>query len=104
MFDTQIAAALTGMPAQIGYGELVRRMLGVELAKSHTRTDWSRRPLSAEQIEYALDDVRYLVPLKARLEEQLEQLGRHDVARGGARGARERREPSRRSGRRRGCG
>jgi len=76
VFDTQIAAALAGMPAQIGYGELVRRTLGTELAKSHTRTDWSRRPLSTEQIEYALDDVRYLLPLKADLEEQLDRLGR----------------------------
>jgi len=76
VFDTQIAAALTGLPAQIGYGELVRRLLGKELAKSHTRTDWSRRPLSPEQIEYALDDVRYLLPLKAHLEEQLERSGR----------------------------
>ena len=76
IFDTQIAAALTGLPAQIGYGELVRRSLGTDLAKSHTRTDWSRRPLSAEQVEYALDDVRYLLPLKAHLEEQLDQLGR----------------------------
>jgi ribonuclease D len=76
VFDTQIAAALTGMPAQIGYGELVRRTLGKELAKSHTRTDWSRRPLSPEQVEYALDDVRYLLPLKSDLEEQLDRLGR----------------------------
>jgi ribonuclease D len=76
LFDTQIAAALTGLPAQIGYGELVRRLLGKELAKSHTRTDWSRRPLSPEQIEYALDDVRYLLPLKVQLEEQLERSGR----------------------------
>jgi ribonuclease D len=76
VFDTQIAAALAGMPAQIGYGELVKRLLGVELAKSHTRTDWSRRPLSPEQVEYALDDVRYLLPLKSQLEEQLERLGR----------------------------
>lgn len=78
VFDTQIAAALTGLPAQVGYGELVRRLLGKELAKSHTRTDWSRRPLSPEQIEYALDDVRYLLPLRATLEEQLERGGRLD--------------------------
>jgi ribonuclease D len=76
VFDTQIAAALTGLPAQVGYAELVRRLLGHELAKTHTRTDWSRRPLSPEQIEYALDDVRYLVPLKSLLEEQLDKLGR----------------------------
>ena len=76
VFDTQIAAALTGLPAQVGYAELVRRLTGHELPKTHTRTDWSRRPLSPEQIEYALDDVRYLLPLKTLLEEQLSKLGR----------------------------
>jgi ribonuclease D len=76
VFDTQVAAALAGFAAQVGYAELARRLLGVELPKAHTRTDWSRRPLSPEQIEYALDDVRHLVPLKLRLEEQLEKLGR----------------------------
>lgn len=76
VFDTQIAAALTGEPAQIGYADLVRRLLGHELAKAHTRTDWSRRPLSTEQIEYALDDVRYLLTLKTQLEERLDRLGR----------------------------
>jgi ribonuclease D len=76
VFDTQVAAALAGFAAQVGYAELVRRLLGVELPKAHTRTDWSRRPLSPEQIEYALDDVRHLIPLKLTLEEQLEKLGR----------------------------
>jgi ribonuclease D len=76
VFDTQIAAALVGFAAQIGYAELARRLFGVELPKAHTRTDWSRRPLSPEQIEYALDDVRHLIPLKLALEEQLEKLGR----------------------------
>ena len=76
VFDTQIAAALTGLPAQIGYGELVRRVLGRELSKAHTRTDWTRRPLSPEQLSYALDDVRYLLPLRAALLAQLETLGR----------------------------
>ncbi len=76
VFDTQIAAALAGFAAQVGYAELARRLLGVELAKAHTRTDWSRRPLSAEQIEYALDDVRHLIPLKLELEERLDKLGR----------------------------
>lgn len=76
VFDTQIAAALAGFAAQVGYAELARRLLGVELPKAHTRADWSRRPLSPEQIEYALDDVRHLVPLKLSLEERLEKLGR----------------------------
>jgi ribonuclease D len=76
VFDTQIAAALAGLPAQVGYAELVRRLLGRDLAKSHTRTDWSRRPLSDEQLEYALDDVRFLLPLAAELEQRLDRLGR----------------------------
>ena len=62
LFDTQIAAALCGHPSQVGYAELVRRLLGHEVPKGQTRTDWSRRPLSIEQIEYALDDVRHLLP------------------------------------------
>lgn len=76
VFDTQIAAALAGFPAQIGYAELARRLLGVELAKAHTRTDWTRRPLSAEQQEYALDDVRHLLALRASLLETLERKDR----------------------------
>jgi ribonuclease D len=76
VFDTQIAAALTGLPAQVGYAEAVRRRLGRELPKSHTRTDWSRRPLSPEQLDYALDDVRYLLPLAHSLEDELGRLGR----------------------------
>ena len=76
VFDTQVAAALLGFPAQVGYADLVREILGIELHKSQTRTDWSRRPLSAAQIEYALDDVRHLPPLRGKLAGRLEQLGR----------------------------
>jgi ribonuclease D len=71
VFDTQIAAALAGHPSQVGYAELARRLLGVELPKAHTRADWSRRPLSAEQQEYALDDVRHLAALREKLLETL---------------------------------
>lgn len=76
LFDTQVAAALTGMPAQIGYSELVRRLLGVELEKGQTRTDWSRRPLSAAQLHYAIEDVRHLATLRDLLLEQIDKLGR----------------------------
>jgi len=76
VFDTQIAAALAGFPAQVGYAELARRLLGVELDKAHTRTDWTRRPLSAEQQEYALDDVRHLLGLRASLLVTLAAKGR----------------------------
>lgn len=76
LFDTQLAAAFLGLPAQIGYGNLVAERLGHTLAKGHARTDWTRRPLSAEQLEYAADDVRYLVPLYANLRSALEANGR----------------------------
>jgi ribonuclease D len=76
VFDTQIAAALAGHPAQIGYAELTRRLLGVELSKAHTRADWSRRPLSAAEQEYALDDVRHLAALRAGLLDTLAVKGR----------------------------
>src|ERR1700685_4194964 len=76
LFDTQVAAALTGLPAQIGYGDLVKQLLGASLHKAETRTDWSRRPLSSGQLAYALDDVRYLQPLRERLSERLRALDR----------------------------
>jgi ribonuclease D len=76
VFDTQIAAALAGHPAQVGYAELVRRLLGVELSKAHTRADWARRPLSAAEQEYALDDVRHLSALRESLLGTLSERGR----------------------------
>lgn len=78
IFDTQIAAALLGHPAQIGYGSLVAERLGHTLAKGHTRTDWTRRPLAPEQLQYAEDDVRYLVPLYLDLRAALQAAGRLD--------------------------
>ncbi len=76
IFDTQIAAALLGHPAQIGYGALVAERLGQALDKGHTRTDWTRRPLSVEQLQYAEDDVRYLAPLYLNLRDALDKAGR----------------------------
>jgi len=76
VFDTQQAAALLGFPAQVGYADLVRQLLGVELAKGHARTDWARRPLSAEQLAYAADDVRHLPALAESLEARLLAAGR----------------------------
>ena len=76
LIDTQIAAALLGHAAQIGYADLVERELGQALEKSQARTDWTRRPLSRAQLEYAADDVRWLLPLAARLEERLRSRGR----------------------------
>ena len=76
VFDTQVAAALIGLPAQIGYGDLVHQLLGNALPKAETRTDWSRRPLTGAQLAYALDDVNHLLPLRDRLTERLQRLGR----------------------------
>jgi ribonuclease D len=76
VYDTQVAASLTGFPAQVGYGALVEQLFGVKLDKSATRTDWSRRPLSPQQLEYALDDVRHLLPLRELLNAKLAELGR----------------------------
>jgi len=60
IFDTQPAAAILGIGDQIGYARLVESLLDVSLEKSQSRTDWSRRPLTSKQVEYAIDDVRYL--------------------------------------------
>ena len=60
VFDTQLAAAYVGMRQQVGYGALVERYTGVRLPKADSLTDWARRPLDAEQLTYAEDDVRYL--------------------------------------------
>jgi len=78
VFDTQIAATLLGFPDQVGYGTLVEGLLGVKLEKGHARTDWARRPLEAEQIAYAADDVRYLRQLYPLIRERLESAGRAD--------------------------
>ncbi len=81
IFDTQIAAGLAGLPPQIGYAGLVREVAGIELDKSHTRTNWSRRPLGAGELDYAADDVRYLASVHGHLSARLTELGRLDWAR-----------------------
>jgi ribonuclease D len=76
VFDTQLAATLTGQGDQIGYGGLVESLCEVKLDKGHTRTDWRKRPLSEGQLTYAADDVRYLGPLRTTLSDTLDSLGR----------------------------
>ncbi|MFT4562041.1 MAG: ribonuclease D [Gammaproteobacteria bacterium] len=76
VFDTQIAAALLGRPDQIAYAGLVQEFYDCKLDKSSSRTNWAQRPLSAQQLEYAGDDVRYLEGVKRRLEEELQAKGR----------------------------
>lgn len=76
VYDTQVAGGLLGYPDQAGYSRLVEETLGVALEKGHARTDWSRRPLSPEQLRYAIDDVRYLLPMREILERKLVEAGR----------------------------
>ena len=71
VFDTQVAAPILGLPEQAGYGRLVEAMLGVQLSKAHSRTDWIRRPLSQDQVTYAADDVIYLAKLYPLMQQQL---------------------------------
>ncbi len=76
IYDTQLAAGLLGYAEQIGYADLVSELLGVVLEKSQTRSDWRTRPLDPAQLNYAVDDVRYLAPIKETLDRRLGELGR----------------------------
>ena len=78
LFDTQIAAALAGVGAGIGYQKLVQEITGVALPKGETRSDWMRRPLSDTQLEYAADDVEYLFALHDALDARLQASGRQE--------------------------
>jgi ribonuclease D len=75
LFDTQIAAAFAGLGAGSGYQKLVREMLGIDLPKAETRSDWLRRPLSPQQIEYAAHDVIHLPALHAALHARVAERG-----------------------------
>jgi ribonuclease D len=76
LFDTQIAAMAAGFGEQVAYDALVRQMLKVDLDKSSRFTDWARRPLSQNQLDYALADVTYLAKLYPMLRQRLEKEGR----------------------------
>lgn len=76
LFDTQIAAALAGIGAGVGYQKLVSELTGTLLAKGETRSDWLRRPLSPAQLDYAADDVRHLFALHDALSSRLQEQGR----------------------------
>jgi ribonuclease D len=75
VFDTRIAAQLTGEPA-IGLAALLEKHLGVKLTKTHQKADWSLRPLPPPMLAYAADDTRHLIALRDKLAERLEGLGR----------------------------
>ncbi len=81
VFDTQLAAAFVGYGLSISLLDLVRELARVQLRKSQTVSDWSTRPLTPRQIDYLVDDVRYLFTLQDQLEERLLQRGRLEWAR-----------------------
>lgn len=76
LFDTQVAAGLLGFAPQLGYANLVSELFNVEIPKSHTRADWTRRPLAEAVLQYAAEDVEYLLPARDILAEKLDKLGR----------------------------
>lgn len=80
IFDTQIAAGLLGLPPQIGYAGLVKELFDVEMAKSHTRADWTRRPLPDAFLQYAAEDVEHLLLAAEVLSERLDKKNRLDWA------------------------
>lgn len=80
LFDTQVAAGLAGHAPQLGYAGLVKDLFDVELPKSHTRANWAERPLPDALLEYAAEDVEYLLPARDKLVDELDRLGRLDWA------------------------
>ena len=80
VFDTQVAAAFAGYGLSISLLDLVRDLCGVTLRKSQTVSDWSTRPFTPKQVEYLVDDVRYLFELEDRLHERLGARGRQSWA------------------------
>ena len=78
VFDTQVAAPLLGFQDNPGYAMLVSSFLNVNLSKAHTRADWSKRPLSDAQLEYAADDVIYLCQVYQIMLQKLAELGRSE--------------------------
>lgn len=77
IFDTQIAAQLCG-EEKFGYANLVQTHFDVELSKSSQKADWGKRPLSPKMLQYAKNDVLYLLPLAEKLVSKLKELGRYD--------------------------
>ena len=76
--DTQVAAMVLGYGDSISYDQLVQRITGDSLDKSHRFTDWTRRPLSEAQLAYAISDVTHLRDVYLKLSADLERRGRSD--------------------------
>jgi ribonuclease D len=81
IFDTQVAAGFAGASAQAGYGNLLGSMLGRRVGKTASYTRWDARPLTAEQLSYAAEDVAHLLELADEIERRLAHSGRGQWAR-----------------------
>src|SRR5256714_11170211 len=75
IFDTRVAAQLLGIKS-FGLAALLEQFFDVKLDKKHQRADWSMRPLPADMLEYAVQDTRFLLPLRDHMKSQLEHRGR----------------------------
>jgi ribonuclease D len=80
IFDTQVAAGFAGFGAQTGYGNLLGGALGLRVGKTASYTRWDTRPLTAEQLSYAAEDVLHLLELSELLHERLRASGRLEWA------------------------
>jgi ribonuclease D len=78
IIDTQVAAMVLGYGDSISYDQLVQRITGDNLDKSHRFTDWTRRPLSEAQLAYAVSDVTHLRDIYLKLSGDLERRGRSE--------------------------
>ena len=80
LFDTQVAAGFAGLGAQASYDSLLADVLGLRVAKTASFTRWDARPLSAEQLAYAREDVVHLLEIAAELQRRLAGIGRLEWA------------------------
>ena len=80
IFDTQISAGFAGLGYSAGYRRLLEQVLNVRIEKTESYSDWQARPLTREQIDYAVNDVIHLMPLYEDIVSRLEEMGRLDWA------------------------
>jgi ribonuclease D len=78
VMDTQVAAGFIGFGYPIGYGKLLQQLVGITLSKTESYTDWTNRPLTPSQIEYAIDDVKHILPMYDKIVQMLHERKRFD--------------------------
>ncbi len=77
IFDTQIASNFLSEKSNIAYSTLVKNICNIDIKEGSWRTNWLKRPLSDDKKEYAANDVKYLVKIKSKLKNQLQDIGRY---------------------------